>query len=305
MPFHNYNTDTSGNARRCSNAERLWHLRRSCPDEVTPNPEHPLKPKEPARYILVDDERELLYCSMPKTASTSMKTFLFKMHPNASKYTDDQIPWFVHSPKKYEEFGFRAFHDLTEEEQEYRLNNYFKYLFVRHPFDRIASTWREKFYEDNIYIPGVGKEIIEKHRKPDFHPENGSLYETVPQLSEFAEYVSTGVRWNTHWDRIENECAPCQIHYDYIVRVESINDDLVDILALIGTNLTLTEHHNLSKKKSGLKKLIPFHEFDDVSDKHIDTLKKLYADDFRRFGYDFTKDRELVCDIETPRGQCC
>ena len=34
----------------------------------------------------------------------------------------------------------------SPEEIKYRLENYYKFMFVRHPFDRILSAWRDKLF---------------------------------------------------------------------------------------------------------------------------------------------------------------
>ncbi|ELT90888.1 hypothetical protein CAPTEDRAFT_228104 [Capitella teleta] len=289
--------------RRCSNAERVWHLRKSCSDDGIEG-ERPFRSPGPLQYIIVDEKRKLLYCAMPKTASSSMKTFLFGL--NQTSLTKKDIIPFVHTEKHYARFGYASLTNYTPSQVEYRLKNYFKYLFVRNPLDRIISTWREKLLTKNIYMPTKALQIIDKYRKPGFAPKNGSVFEKVPQFSEFVAFVANhnGTR-DPHWSTIEQLCEPCRVRYDYIVRVESLDDDLVDILALHGRNMSLTEHLNLTNRKASLQTKIRADGYEEVDSADIKKLKEIYADDFRRFGYGFTNETEFECDINTSRGSCC
>lgn len=287
-------------ARRCSNAERVWHLRKSCL-ESDQDLDKMLVSVKALNYILVDDQRKLLYCSMPKIASTSMKVFLFKL---SGMHKDQKILSMVHLPKHYPKFGYRNLASYTSTEAQYRLRNYYKYLFVRHPFDRIASTWREKLVEKNVYIPKLALKIIDKYRT--IPAENGSIFEKVPTLPEFAEFIGDNANAsNEHWNSIENLCDPCHVRYDYIVRVESMADDIVDILSLHGHNLTLDEHQNYHGRKAELQLRVRFETFDELAKRAISALRHRYEPDFKHFGYEFTDSGELVCEINSPEGACC
>ena len=44
----------------------------------------------------------------------------------------------------------------------YRLNNYYKFVFVRHPLDRLVSAFREKFSANARYKQLLGTRIIHR-----------------------------------------------------------------------------------------------------------------------------------------------
>lgn len=43
---------------------------------------------------------------------------------------------------------FRRLDNYTSEEIRYRLDNFMKFMFVRHPFERLLSAYRNKFNQN-------------------------------------------------------------------------------------------------------------------------------------------------------------
>ena len=41
--------------------------------------------------------------------------------------------------------------NYSQPEQERMMRNYFKFMFVRHPFDRLVSAWRDKFVDKKLH----------------------------------------------------------------------------------------------------------------------------------------------------------
>ena len=66
--------------------------------------------------------------------------------------------------------GFKKLSDYTEEEVEFRLENYYKFMFVRSPSERVVSAYRNKFNEIEAFYKVYGKRIMDK-----FHPERSNV----------------------------------------------------------------------------------------------------------------------------------
>ena len=68
------------------------------------------------------------------------------------------------------------------------LKNYFAFLFVRDPIERVLSTYKDKFVKDNEYYhPVYGRDIIKRYRPNATKQalETGSA-ETLPEFTKYA-----------------------------------------------------------------------------------------------------------------------
>uniref|UniRef100_A0A8C6ZHJ1 Carbohydrate sulfotransferase n=1 Tax=Nothoprocta perdicaria TaxID=30464 RepID=A0A8C6ZHJ1_NOTPE len=112
--------------------------------------------------------------------------------------------------------------DMKPDEIRYRLKNYYKFLFVRNPMERLLSAYRNKFGEIKEYQLKYGVEIVKRYRK------NGvpSVGDDVT-FSEFLHYLldEETERMNEHWMPIYNLCQPCAVRYDFIGSYERLNAD--------------------------------------------------------------------------------
>merc|ERR1712131_399449 len=89
--------------------------------------------------------------------------------------------------------------------------NYFSFTTVRHPFERILSAYRDKFYvladtpnEKNKaakFFRLYGNKIIHKYRSKEDTTAQSQKYSKIPTFSEFVDYLlDTDVEmYNEHW----------------------------------------------------------------------------------------------------------
>lgn len=125
---------------------------------------------------------------------------------------------------------FRRLSDYTPDEINLRLSTYYKFLFSRHPFERLAAAFRNKFvYKNNknkffSYI--FGQFIVRKYRN-----QNSTTSRSSPvTFSEFSQYIIDSPLedkefWNEHWERIDRLCLPCLIQYDFLGKFETLKQD--------------------------------------------------------------------------------
>ena len=95
--------------------------------------------------VAVDDKHKLLYCYVPKVACTSWKVKLSLMGDKAGGAVLNTHPSPVDTRGGLAKYGIKMLSTYSPEQIKYRLENYFKFIFVRHPMERLVSAYRSKF----------------------------------------------------------------------------------------------------------------------------------------------------------------
>ena len=90
-------------------------------------------------HLIVDNKHKILYCYIPKIACTTWKkimTHLLGIKNNRS----------VHSQH------FPLLGSYSKSKVRYILDNYYKFMFVRDPFERLLSAYKDKFTRQSDYV---------------------------------------------------------------------------------------------------------------------------------------------------------
>uniref|UniRef100_A0A8C5KDE2 Carbohydrate sulfotransferase n=1 Tax=Jaculus jaculus TaxID=51337 RepID=A0A8C5KDE2_JACJA len=118
--------------------------------------------------------------------------------------------------------------DLRPEEIRYRLQHYFKFLFVRDPLERLLSAYRNKFGEIREYQQRYGAEIVRRYRA-GAGPSPAGDDVTFP---EFLRYLvdEDPEHMNEHWMPVYHLCQPCAVHYDFVGSYERLEADANQVL---------------------------------------------------------------------------
>lgn len=181
-------------------------------------------------YTLADDKRKTLWCTISKAGSSSLKYYLMKLN-------DSSIPnnYWPHSRKNLKKHGFRFLVNYTREEIQFRLENYYKYIIIRDPFDRMVSTHRDKFlHKDEVFYRNhLRNKIKDQYRLP------GVAQSKDVEFEEFVKFVANGknlIDFDRHWIPQFFVCDPCNIHYDYVAKFETYESDLGNIFPELGWN---------------------------------------------------------------------
>uniref|UniRef100_A0A8C2VF30 Carbohydrate sulfotransferase n=1 Tax=Chinchilla lanigera TaxID=34839 RepID=A0A8C2VF30_CHILA len=122
--------------------------------------------------------------------------------------------------------------DLRPEEIRYRLQHYFKFLFVRDPLERLLSAYRNKFGEIREYQQRYGAEIVRRYR-PGAGPSPAGDDVT---FTEFLRYLveEDPERMNEHWMPVYHLCQPCAVHYNFVGTYERLEADANQVLEWVG-----------------------------------------------------------------------
>ena len=223
-------------------------------------------------HIVVVESLKLLYCITPKAASRLWREMLQKS-----------------TPRK------RRLKNYGPEQRKQMLETYFKFTFVREPFERILSAYKDKF----VHLRGVDRRILQFHGGEilkNFRPNaSQSALEQLNDITfrEFIEYLVTkGSNRSTqvmdwHWDNYVNICGMCAINYDFIGHYETFDQDLADFKEAAGLTpkqATFFNVHATNQSDTGSSMLSYYSQ---IPLEWILRLGQLFKANFEMFGYSF------------------
>jgi hypothetical protein len=184
----------------------------------------------------------------------------------------------------------RPLEGFSEKQIEYRLKNYFKFIFVRHPLDRLASAFRDRLKSDHTMPKRLfSKRIIRKYRDKETATEQGNQ---DVQFKEFVRWIvdprNRPSRYNFHWRPQTDLCLPCHIDYDFIGHYETLSSDAAVVLERIratprvsfpNTDPDNRHRYNVTERRAKL--------YADVDASDVERLRTVvYAEDMQLFGFE-------------------
>uniref|UniRef100_A0A3Q3G442 Carbohydrate sulfotransferase n=1 Tax=Labrus bergylta TaxID=56723 RepID=A0A3Q3G442_9LABR len=173
---------------------------------------------------------------VPKVGCSNWKRVLMVLAGRATSVLN--IPHvtahFKNKLRKLEEYGPKGINQ--------RLNTYTKVLFVRDPFERLVSAYRDKFENKNDYYHSLfGRPIISRYRA---NPSQEALRTgDGVTFREFVHYLldpQRPVGNDIHWAKMSTLCPPCVIQYDFIGKFENMNSEANFLLRSIGAPQNLS-----------------------------------------------------------------
>jgi hypothetical protein len=165
-----------------------------------------------------------------------------------------------------------------------------RFIIVRHPFERILSAYRDKLEhrkDREFYYIRYGKEIVKSQR------ENNSTLANRPEPTfvEFLKYLVKSNIYDEHWRPFTAECVPCDMNYQIILKMESLEEErlflatklnLLDyLLDLKATGLFLQNINPNGRTEHNYAKQY----YREVPKQLLEQVYKLYEKDFKFFDY--------------------
>ncbi|XP_071399940.1 carbohydrate sulfotransferase 8-like [Centroberyx affinis] len=187
--------------------------------------------------IYVDDKYRLLYCEVPKVGCSNWKRVLMILGGSTASSIRDIPHNTVHTDNH-----LRRLESYSRVDIDKVLHSYTKLLFVREPFERLVSAFRDKFESPNSYYHHLfGRQIIDRYRPNatlvDLQTGDGVTFR------EFVLYlldVNRPVGMDIHWEPVSQLCNPCLLQYNFIGKFESIEEEANFLLQSIGAPSNLT-----------------------------------------------------------------
>lgn len=116
-----------------------------------------------------------------------------------------------------------------------KMQEYTKVIVVREPLSRLLSAFRNKL-EHNARKDAYADVASRLHTK--YGNGSGELVDGAPVISinDFLSYLieEPGAQNDQHWNFYHRLCSPCEIKYDYIVRMSTIDQDMEYIKSRFG-----------------------------------------------------------------------
>ncbi len=230
----------------------------------------------PNAHVDALPDHKLIYVSVPKSASTSIKMTLSRLigrHPSP-----DQVHQRRYSglPSPFE-IGPAKFLRLVTDPAALR------FTFVRNPYHRLLSAWADKFQGRPLR---PGNAFIDQYLAGRASIDPRLPGENADELS-FADFVTyatatAATRLDAHWQVQDDILDVPGLIYDVIGRVETFNKDIMHVLEHVNADAALRRNARIPVRASAHRSWQDYYTPDLTR-----RVRRAYERDFDRFGYRF------------------
>ncbi|KAL9971634.1 hypothetical protein ACROYT_G017826 [Oculina patagonica] len=229
-----------------------------------------------AKHILVNDEHKFLFCYVPKVACANWKRVIMVLDRKAAD---------SNAIRKVNHTIFTFLADLPPLAAERKLQEYYKFMFVREPLVRLLSAYKDKFYlnHSQSFHKSYGKKIVKRLRR---NADPNSKGDDVT-LKEFLQYVTESrvEDMNEHWMPFFELCQPCAVSYDFIGSFENLESDAPQVLKELNVNELVSFPKQQKYYQAGGNGYAESKKFADVSPDVLRPILRKYALDYEMFSY--------------------
>ncbi|TKS68483.1 Carbohydrate sulfotransferase 12 [Collichthys lucidus] len=240
-------------------------------------------PNRELDHLIVDDTHQIIYCYVPKVACTNWKRVMVVLsqslisQSSGKPYTDPEAvpPDLVHNSSLHLTFAkfWRHYGSLSRHLMALKLQHYTKFLPNEDFYRQFGSVMVRRYGNVSGSLPETAAEAFAAGIKPTF--QQFITYLLDPE-------TETESIFNEHWRQVYRLCHPCQVKYDFIGRLETLETDAEQLLKLL-------EVDHLVRFPSGARnRTAASWERDWFAQIPIAMrreLYKLYEPDFELFGY--------------------
>ncbi|XP_078792166.1 carbohydrate sulfotransferase 12-like isoform X2 [Oryzias latipes] len=237
--------------------------------------------------FIVDDKHGIIYCYIPKVACTNWKRTLIALNH------DEPYP----DPKSFEHNWvhrfdrFKLLRQFPIPERKAKLKHYTKFLFVRDPFVRLISAYRDKMQKyDQYFYDGYVRVILQRFKNQRNLTVNYNVARKQglqPSFYNFIQYIldpqtETYEPFEPHWRQMHRLCHPCLIEYDLVGHQESLQEDAQELLTMLKLENDVKfppSYENMTSADS----VMDWFQSVPVEDRR--KLYRIYEKDFQLFGY--------------------
>ena len=179
--------------------------------------------------FICSQEHKLTYCPIYKSASTFLLKKFLTISPGG-KYDKESVKVLDGQANVLarKEFGYLPSWDMYPEFTSAGKT----IIFVRHPFERILSAFRDKLEDPTIrgrafneyYHNKYGRRVVMYYRREKI---TGPSFK-YPRFNEFVDFlVDKDIRYDDeHWAPFFKECTPCHVNYSFIGHFETLYWDV-------------------------------------------------------------------------------
>uniref|UniRef100_A0A3B3HQC1 Carbohydrate sulfotransferase n=1 Tax=Oryzias latipes TaxID=8090 RepID=A0A3B3HQC1_ORYLA len=169
--------------------------------------------------------------------------------------------------------------------------HYTKFLFVRDPFVRLISAYRDKMQKyDQYFYDGYVRVILQRFKNQRNLTVNYNVARKQglqPSFYNFIQYIldpqtETYEPFEPHWRQMHRLCHPCLIEYDLVGHQESLQEDAQELLTMLKLENDVKfppSYENMTSADS----VMDWFQSVPVEDRR--KLYRIYEKDFQLFGY--------------------
>ena len=194
--------------------------------------------------------------------------------------------WYRESTKKHT-FDILEQNFTPEEKVNiYSNGTYFRFLFVRHPLERLLSGYRNKIqplFLNRPLLNGIWDEVssdeqkLEKYKELDVHGFHAFMRYLI--IRGKSPYGGGTVR---HWKRYYDLCRVCGHDWDFIGKMETIFEDSEEVFKRAGVSGRV--HYGYASKSTDYEKMVRYYK--GLPKSVVLKVYEMFEVDFEIFGYD-------------------
>ncbi|EZA54638.1 Carbohydrate sulfotransferase [Ooceraea biroi] len=244
------------------------------------------------RHFIYSAKHKSLYCWIHKVASTSfVKLFSDMNRQYFSRYLYREVD--ALSPNSLEDL-----HRLASN------NTVFKLLVVRHPFQRLVSSYRDRIEDSSRYTAQAwlyAREIFYLSRPQLFHfnTSSGNVLQRiffpnrrlklVPSFREFLVWLLNQPpdTDDNHWGQYYTHCAVCNVSYSFVLKLDDYDIEEVNYvlskLRLNGDEVYLPKLHRTHNGVTDFNVTCKY--FGSLTTDMVLRLHERYKMDFEMYNY--------------------
>ncbi|KAK2846103.1 hypothetical protein Q7C36_010957 [Tachysurus vachellii] len=248
---------------------------------------------EELHNLLVDDRHGIIYCYVPKVACTAWKRIMIVLSESLKMYgvpykNPQDIPI-----KEVHGSSLKHLNTYPKAAMKQKLQTYKKFIFVRDPFVRLISAYKDKLQSPNqIYYERIGIQILKQFgnvSNPPASVKQANAQGIVPSFSDFIQYILSlpardYAKFDEHWKQTVHMCHPCIINYDFIGKMETIEEDAAQLLRLLKVD-NIVNFQPYEKRKANADEMKTW--YSNIPTEWRRKLYDIYRSDFELFGYEY------------------
>lgn len=182
--------------------------------------------------LLYIPSMKILFCHIPKAASTNLRRFLHHyLHRSSDRFVLSQSRRDVWTTIENDFNPFYLHKDNRS--REILQLKIFKFLLVRHPLRRIYAAFKDKFLDDHEEDALFGWKSMEEQILLQIYPNETELTlrrrDAKVNFRIFLLYLVDSIRkqqpMNSHWDLLVRRCGICHLDYDWFGKIENLRSD--------------------------------------------------------------------------------
>ncbi|XP_078343422.1 carbohydrate sulfotransferase 11-like [Oculina patagonica] len=229
--------------------------------------------------IIVLEKHKLVFCPVPKVSCSVWKRLLVNLEGvNIEKDVHQEIK---NKLTSLQQFSLKDRRNI--------LKTYTKFMFVRNPFERLLSAYKDvflgRFKRSNNFWQGYRRRVRE------YLVQNGRLgidpNVDNTTFEEFATYVvltkRNGEKLQVHWREMTSLCHPCYIQFDYIGHYETLSEDA----QFIFRKTNLQDKVQFPQWRPSDTHFLMQKYYSNLTLLRIAQLQNIYKEDMELFGYAF------------------